>query len=47
MAYEVNLEQQTAQQFVQQGGTILLLDVHEGTHMGVDQQVRTPFIELV
>ncbi|KAK9829455.1 hypothetical protein WJX72_005966 [[Myrmecia] bisecta] len=36
--YAVELDQDTAKELVRQGGTLLLLDVPEGTHLGIDQQ---------
>lgn len=38
--YTVDLDPDTARNLAQQGATVLLLDVPEGTVVGVDQQVR-------
>ena len=40
--YTVNLDQERAKQLVRQGGTLLLLNVPEGTVVGLDQQVCKP-----
>lgn len=40
MAYVLRMDQQSAKELAEQGGTILLLDVPMGTHIGFDQQVQ-------
>lgn len=37
--YNVRLDPDEARQFAEHGGTLLLLDVPEGTSFGIDQQV--------
>lgn len=39
--YSVNIDQDLAKQFVEHGATLLLLDVPQGTHIGLDQQARS------
>ena len=42
--YQVNMDPEQAKQLAQQGATLLLLDVPQGTALGVDQQASpTPF----
>jgi hypothetical protein len=39
-AYTVKMDQEAARELVEKGGSLLLLDVPQGTALGVDQQVR-------
>lgn len=42
--YSVNLIPDQAKELAEIGGSLLLLDVPEGTVVGIDQQVRKLFI---
>ena len=50
--YTVRLDAETAREMAVKGATILLLDIPEGTVVGIDQQVRIqcpppPFNSLI